>query len=75
MYEHMCVLRLYGYICIQAAYTDTDIKCHELSKVQIKKIKIWSIFNVAVFDVVHSVQRLPCSKDTLNINEGIIAHI
>lgn len=42
--------------------------------VYIKK-KMWSIFNVAVFDVVHCVQKLSGSKVALNINKGIILDI
>lgn len=37
--------------------------------------KMWSIFNVAVFDVVHCVQKLSGSKVALNINKGIILDI
>lgn len=36
---------------------------------------MWSIFNVAVFDVVHCVLRLSGSEVALNINEGIILHV
>lgn len=36
---------------------------------------MWSIFNVAVFDVVHCVRKLSASKVALNINEGIILHV
>lgn len=36
---------------------------------------MWSIFNVAVFDVVHCVRKLSGSKVALNINKGIILDI
>lgn len=52
-----------------------SMKCSELTQVSIQKLKMWYIFNAAVFDVALCVRKLSGCKVALNINEGIILHI